>query len=86
MLSITLYTQPACDLCQQVKDDLDSLAAEFPHTRNDVSILDDPQLFERYRYLIPVLLIGSQRLIYPFSTQDVRIALESQIENLRSEI
>lgn len=76
--AVTLYTKPGCDLCQHVKDDLDALARQFPHNLNEVSILDDAGLFERYRYLIPVLEIGSARLVYPFSAQDIRVAFNTQ--------
>lgn len=86
MLTVTLYTKPACYLCQHVKDDLDSLASQFPHTLSEISILDDPKLFERYHHLIPVLLIGSQRLVYPFALQDIRVVFQSQTAILKSEI
>jgi hypothetical protein len=79
MLTLTLYTKPGCELCQHVRDDLDALADEFPHSVNEISILDDPQLFERYRHLIPVLIIGSARLIYPFSSLDIQVALRDQL-------
>ena len=82
MLTLTLYTKPGCGLCDEARSELDSLAKEFPHTVTEVSILDDPQLFERYRDLIPVVVIGNTRLIYPFSHLDLRSALQSLISNL----
>lgn len=75
MISVTLYTKPGCGLCREVRDDLEALAAEFPLRVNEVSILDDPRLFERYQHAIPVLLIGPARLSYPFSSHDLRAAL-----------
>ncbi|HLF01123.1 MAG TPA: glutaredoxin family protein [Anaerolineales bacterium] len=79
MLTITLYTKPSCGLCDEAKAELETLAAEFPHHLTEMSILDDPQLFERYRHLIPVVIIGSTRLVYPFSSLDLRAALKSNL-------
>lgn len=76
MIRVTLYTKPGCDLCQEVRDELDTLAPEFPHTVDEISILDDANLFERYKYLIPVAMIGTTRLVYPFSALDLKAALE----------
>ncbi len=80
MISVTLYTKPGCDLCQDAHDELDALAAEFPHTVNEISILDDASLFERYQYLIPVAIIGATRLVYPFSSLDLKAALQQMSE------
>ena len=76
MIAVTLYTKPDCDLCRHARDALDSLAAEFPHQLAEVSILDDPALFERYKDLIPVALIGGARLVAPFSRLDLRAAMK----------
>jgi hypothetical protein len=76
VIRVTLYTKPGCDLCREVRDELDALAVEFPHTVDEISILDDTNLFERYRYLIPVAVIGTTRLVYPFSALDLKVALE----------
>ena len=80
MIAVTLYTKPDCDLCRHARDALDSLAAEFPHQLAEVSILDEPALFERYKDLIPVVIIGGLRLAYPFSELDLRAALMTASE------
>jgi len=77
MISVTLYTKTGCDLCREARDELDGLAAEYPHHVTEVDILEDPQLFERYRHIIPVVVIGQARLVYPFSSLDLRAALHS---------
>jgi hypothetical protein len=82
MLTVTFYTKPGCGLCDEAKAELESLAAEFPHRLTEMSILDDPQLFERYRHLIPVVVIGRTRLVYPFSSLDLRAALQPPVSNL----
>ena len=76
MIRVTLYTKPGCDLCQEVRDELDALAAEIPHTVVEVDILDDANLFEQYQHSIPVVVVGNTRLVYPFSTAELRNALQ----------
>lgn len=76
MIAVTFYTKPDCDLCQHAREALDLLAAEFPHRLTEMSILDEPALFERYKDSIPVVIIGDLRLAYPFSELDLRAALK----------
>ena len=76
MIAVTLYTRPGCELCREVCDELAALAARFPHHVDEVSILDDPRLFEHYQHLIPVVVIGPTRLIYPFSSADLCAAFQ----------
>ncbi len=81
MISVTLYTKPGCDLCLEAQDELNALAAEYPHHVTEVDILEDPQLFERYKHIIPVVVVGQTRLVYPFSTFDLRAALHSHSDS-----
>jgi thiol-disulfide isomerase/thioredoxin len=53
--SITFYTKPKCSLCDEVRIFLNRLKKEFPLEIEEVNILDDPDLNERYKYEIPVL-------------------------------
>jgi thiol-disulfide isomerase/thioredoxin len=55
-LSIKLYTKPKCSLCDEVRILLNQLTKEYPLDIEEVNILDDPGLYERYKYEIPVLL------------------------------
>ncbi len=77
MIAVTLYTKPGCDLCREAKDELADLAQEFPHQLIEINIAEDADLFERYRNLIPVVVIGPTRLVCPFSPLDLRAALTS---------
>ena len=54
-LSITFYTKPKCSLCDEVRISLNRLKKEFPLEIEEVNILDDPDLYGRYKYEIPVL-------------------------------
>jgi len=55
-LSLKLYTKPKCSLCDEVRILLSELIKEYPLDIEEVNILDDPSLYERYKYEIPVLL------------------------------
>ncbi len=55
---VTIYTKPGCHLCDVAKENI--LAARGPEefTLEEVNIETDAQLFARYRYDIPVVLIN----------------------------
>jgi thiol-disulfide isomerase/thioredoxin len=55
-LSIKFYTKPKCSLCDKVRILLSQSRKETPLDIEEVNILDDPDLYERYKYEIPVLL------------------------------
>jgi len=55
-LSIKFYTKPKCSLCDEVRILLSRLGKETPLDIEEVNILDDPNLYEKYKYEIPVLL------------------------------
>ena len=58
VLQITLYTKPNCSLCNDLLDDLVWLQRELTFTVDSQDITTDPQLHEKFQYLIPVLEIG----------------------------
>jgi thiol-disulfide isomerase/thioredoxin len=55
---VTLYTRPGCHLCEDAADMLERLAARLPFTIVEINILEDRNLYERYRYSIPVVAIA----------------------------
>jgi glutaredoxin len=55
MKTITLYTKPDCHLCHEAERALRALQQEIPFELVLTDITQDPQLFERYRYDIPVV-------------------------------
>jgi glutaredoxin len=64
-LRLTLIGKPGCHLCDDARAVVNSVLAERePDARGyaleEVSILDDPQLYERYVEEIPVLLIDGK--------------------------
>jgi glutaredoxin len=61
-VAITLYSKPGCHLCEEVRARLDELQPELGFTIDEVDITRRTDLFERYRYEIPVLLIDGREL------------------------
>jgi thiol-disulfide isomerase/thioredoxin len=54
-LSIKFYTKPKCSLCDEARILLKKLEKEYFLDVEEVNILNDPSLYERYKYEIPVL-------------------------------
>jgi glutaredoxin len=59
-LEVTLYTRPACHLCDEAKSHIAPLLAEFGVRLREVNIDADPQLRERYNLDVPVIFLGSR--------------------------
>ncbi len=61
--TIILYSKPGCCLCDQAREYLEDLASERELELREIDIRRDPDLFERYRYRIPVIAVdGVERL------------------------
>jgi len=64
-MQVLLYSKPDCHLCDVVKADLLDLASEIGFMLQVRDIQTDPDLFDRFRYLIPVVDIENGPLLYP---------------------
>ena len=83
-MNLTLYSKPDCPLCDELKADLDGLRKQFEFTLVERNIEADSALFERYRYLIPVLDIEGGAILYPPHTwQSTSQALSDAAKNRR---
>ena len=69
-MHVTLYSKPGCPLCDELKADLLEFQAAMGFEVYERNIEDDPDAFQRYRYLIPVLDIEGGALLYPPHTWD----------------
>jgi len=73
VVTITLYSKAGCHLCDQVRDYLEDLAADYTVELQEIDIRRDLALFERYRYRIPVVAVdGVERLEGRIEWSDVR--------------
>ena len=57
-LRVVLYTKEGCGLCNEMKQEMRSAGVEGSYVLEEVDIRSDEELFSRYRYDIPVLLIN----------------------------
>lgn len=60
MTTLTLISKPDCHLCDVAREIVETVVAEFDEDAVEVrelSILDDPALYERWWEKIPVVLI-----------------------------
>jgi hypothetical protein len=57
---ITLIGKPGCHLCDVARDVVARVAAETGAGWRELSILDHPELAERYREQIPVVLVDGE--------------------------
>lgn len=75
-MRVILYSKAGCHLCDEAREHLEELAADHPFELDEVDIRRDDQLFERYRYRIPVITVdGVERLEGRISADDVRSLL-----------
>ena len=74
---VILYSKPGCHLCEHVREDLRELEAALAIWVEEVDITSDERLFERYRYLIPVVDIDDGVVLYaPITRSLLREALD----------
>lgn len=78
---VTLIGRPGCHLCDEARIVIEGVLAELPDAvqLDEVSILDDPALHERYAEEIPVVLIDDRvHTIWRVDRDRLRTALEGQ--------
>ena len=75
MLTVTLYMREDCHLCEQAKEDLESLQEQYPHRLVEVNIDSDPVLQKAYLVEIPVVEVGPYKLKAPFDRQKLMMTL-----------
>lgn len=81
---VTLYTKPDCSLCDEVKADLQTLQLEVGFDISECNIEDDTALFDKFRYLIPVVDVEGSALLYaPIYMHDLRIALQAALDETK---
>jgi glutaredoxin len=66
MHRITIYSKPDCHLCDVAKDVIDHCRQQVDFVLEVVDISQDPELFERYRSDIPVILLDGEEIARHF--------------------
>ena len=63
LLQVTFYTKAGCHLCEEARDMLEDIAAQTDYELTEIDIRSDPEVFEQYRYRIPVIIINDNTLL-----------------------
>ncbi len=73
---VRLIGKPGCHLCDEARVVVAAVTAELGETYDELSILDDPVLHERYWEQIPVTLVdGRQHDFWRVDADRLRAAL-----------
>jgi glutaredoxin len=60
---VTFYTKAGCHLCEEARDMLEDIAALTQFELTEIDIRNNPAIFEKYRYRIPVIIINGEENI-----------------------
>lgn len=73
---VTLISKPGCHLCAQARAVISEVTHQLGERFEEVNMLDDPDLVERYGEMIPVTLVdGAQHDYWRVSAERLRAAL-----------
>jgi hypothetical protein len=73
---VTFISKPGCHLCDDARTVVAAVTAELGESFEEVNMLDDPVLVERYAEMIPVTLVdGAQHDYWRVSAERLRWAL-----------
>jgi hypothetical protein len=61
---VTLIGKPGCHLCETARGVVEAVTAKMGVSWQELSILDDPQLAEKYWEQIPVVLVDGEQHDY----------------------
>jgi len=75
MLTVTLYTRNNCHLCDQAKQDLESLQEKYPHRLVEVNVDSDPAIQKMFGEKVPIVEVGPYRLSAPFDKQKLMMTI-----------
>jgi Glutaredoxin-like domain (DUF836) len=76
---VTLYSKPGCHLCDVARAVVERVCADLGESYDELSILDDPALQERYGEEIPVTLVdGRQHDFWRVDEGRLRAALAAR--------
>jgi glutaredoxin len=73
---VTLYSRPACHLCDDARLLIEQVCAELGEAYAEVSIADDPDLERRFGHEVPVTFVdGTQHDYWRVDPERLRAAL-----------
>ncbi|MCZ7398969.1 MAG: glutaredoxin family protein [Candidatus Methanoperedens sp.] len=77
MVNITIYSKNNCHLCDIAMETLLKIQKEFPFSLTEIDIEKDKEIFEKYKYLIPVIEIdGKKTFTYKVNEAELKTILK----------
>jgi len=61
-MKIRILSKPNCHLCDEAKEIIERVTRGLPIEIEVIDIQKDPQLFDQYRYDIPVIFLGDRKI------------------------
>ncbi len=75
MVNVTIYSKKDCHLCDVAKETLLRIQKEFPFPLEEIDIEKDKTIFEKYKYLIPVIEIDGE-IISNYRVDETKLMLK----------
>ena len=69
---VTLYSKPACSLCEAAREALLRVQKMQPFELDVINIEDNPMLFAEYSEQIPVVLLNGQ-FLFEYTVDEARL-------------
>lgn len=83
-LRVILYTKAGCHLCEEMKQQMIRANCGELYALEEVDIVGDAELFTRYRYEIPVLIVnGVEAFRHRLIAEDFRAHVTSLANGAR---
>lgn len=76
-MKITFYTKPNCPLCDKALEQIELARREVGFELQSINILEDEEIYFRYRYEIPVVCVDGEEIFRH------RLTSEALVERIR---
>ena len=60
--TIVIYTKPNCSLCDEALEEIEAVSQLLPFRLEQVDILDNLALYEKYKHDIPVVCLNGREI------------------------
>ena len=77
---VVIFTRPGCHLCEEAKDNIRAADCGGEYTLDERNIESDPELLDKYRDDVPVILInGVEAFRHRLSSEEFKQKLFSSL-------
>lgn len=77
-MTLLVFEKPGCPLCDDARELLENVSSAFVFTLQRRNIFEDEAAFTRYRYRVPVVVLGGRELVeLRFTQTELEAALDA---------